>query len=152
MTKSDMYADHDSDADTGYDTCSDCDADVAIEDLYVAVTNVIDHLVNGVPLGTEFRTLIDEYHARHGDCPCSSSSSNDADWYHVQLFIAVLESYYGPEYTLVFVADFPGPGWGTTPTQAQLSMMFPDERVPYQVQYRLLQQGVMEHLPSLESI
>ena len=134
--------------DCDYDTVSDCDADVDIDDLYAAATNIIAHVLEGSSLGPEFRALVAGYHERHA-CHCTDLVSVDADSYHLKLVIAVLELYYGPDYTFLFVPTLPH---GEEPTRAQMAAMLPDERVPYQVQFRLVQEGIMDQLPRLQHI
>jgi len=147
----DTASDCDADIDYGYDTVSDCDADESIDELYAAVMNVVHYVTAGTPLGLEFRVLIDRYHARlHAECECRGLSSQAADLYHSQLLMMILESYYGPEYAVVFDADLSGLGSrGQEPSDAQISAMLPDERVPYMVQYRLVREGIMDELPRL---
>ena len=67
----------DEDTNSQYDTVSDCDADMDIEDLYQAVTNIIGHVLNGDSLGPQYHALIDGYHERH-DCVCGNLLSTDA--------------------------------------------------------------------------
>ena len=131
----------DTDVDIDYETVSDCDADADIESLYGIVTNILRHVSDGEALGSEYRALIDTYHGRHA-CQCSELLPQEADMCHLRLLFAVLESYYGPDYEFIFVADVPT--LGEVPSDAQMSAMFPDERVPYQVQYRLLQEGILQ--------
>ena len=140
----------DTDYDSDYDTVSDCDADADIESLYGIVTNIISHVSEKEALGSEYRKLIDAYHERYKTCRCINFLPEEADAYHLKLVIAVLESYYGPDYQFIFVANLPA--LGEEPSDTQMSAMFTDERVPYQVQYRLLQEGIVDQLPRLESI
>ena len=140
----------DTDADyTEYDTVSDCDADETIDDVYTAAINIISHVSNNDSLGPEYKALIDGYHKRHA-CQCSSLLPRDADSYHLKLLSTVLESYYGSDYTAVFVADVPL--LAEELTHAQMLAMFPDERVLFQVQFRLIKEGMMDQLPRLEAL
>ena len=139
----------DAESDRGYDTTSDCDADDDIDGLHAAVMNVIDFVTKGTPLGLEFRELIDRYHARRVDCECCALCANSADLYHSRLLTAILESYYGPDYAFVFNTDLSDLGPGLEPTDAQKSAMLPDECVPFLVQRRLEQAGIMDGLPRL---
>ena len=66
--------------------------------------------------------------------------------------MATLETFYGPEYTVVFTQDLSGFGDSVVPTSAQISALLPDERVPFQVQSRLVREGIMEPLPPLVPI
>ena len=64
--------------------------------------------------------------------------------------MSALTHYYGPEYACAFVSDVPS--LEEEPSDAQMTAMFPDERVPYQVQYRLIYAGIMSQLPRPERI
>ena len=140
-----------SDEDTDVDSLSDGDADTVAEDLYDTVINVIGHIVDGTALGPGYFNLLDAYHRRFYCCPCKTSlSSDEAKVYHLKLLVAVLETYYGPDYTCVFVPDLVAElSSDMAPTDAQVSAMFPDERVPYLLHYRLMEEGIMEQLPAL---
>ena len=135
----------DTDTDYDFDTVSDCDADEDVADLHAIVTNILSHVSDDKPLGSEYQALINAYHSRYTACPCTGLLPSEAETYHLKLIIAVLEFYYGPDYTFTFVADLPL--LGEEPSSAQTTAMFPDERVPYQVQFRLVQEGIMEQLP-----
>jgi hypothetical protein len=68
----------------------------------------------------------------------------------LKVLFSVLEHYYGSEYTFIFSAVVPT--LDEIPSDSQMSAMFPDASIPYQVQYRLVQEGVMDALPRLVSI
>jgi len=131
---SNYYTDDDSDA--------DADADAISDDVY----NVVVDILTGKPVGRAFQTLIDDFHDRHAAfCACRGMLPTEAEAHHVKLLLGALEWYYGEDYAVVF-----NPPLGLeAPTTTQISSMFPDERVPYLVQFRLIKHGFMDRLPRL---
>jgi hypothetical protein len=134
-----------SDIDSGYDTASDCDADAIADDVYDDVVNILE----GKAVGRAFEELMKDYHDRNvSACVCRGMVPKDADAYHRNLVLGTLEWYYGSDYAVTFVPL----QLLEVPTHTQMSSMFPDERVPYLVQFRLMKNGFMDRLPRLEPI
>ena len=139
----------DMNSDSDFDTVSDCDADADAEDLREVFINILGHVSGGETLQSPYQNLLDGYHARYVACPCTTPAPGlspvEADAYHLKLITAVLQFYYGPDYIFVFIPTVPS--LEEEPTVAQMSAMFPDERVPYLVQDRFMRDGIVEQLP-----
>jgi hypothetical protein len=142
-----FHSNSDSDGNvSNYDTDTDTDADAEADAFSDDVYNVVVDIITGKAVGRAFQTLIDDFHDRHAAfCACRGMLPTEAETHHVKLLLGALEWYYGEDYAVVF-----NPPLGLeAPTSTQISSMFPDERVPYLVQFRLIKHGFMDRLPRL---
>ena len=143
--KSDSESDSDSYSES--DSESDLDSSQNSELLYRAMINILDHVSQGIALGEEYQTLIQDYHNNYGvvNCQCANLSTEEADLYHLKFLCTVFKSYYGQDFEFIF--DQSVPTLDEIPSNEQLTAMFADENIVYFVQYRLVQEGIIDQLP-----